>query len=125
MPTRALILILLSMSSAPAWAKQTVTSVKPLLVQALKTGSASGVLVNPDARAFSKTFGSNAPILIEVTRIGTHQEAGCGRLRVTTSQAGVVERDTKGQPQPAKDQRLMYQVNYCENGRFPIGEEGL
>ena len=38
--------------------------------------------------------------------------------------AGVVERDRKGQALPTKEQRLVYQVNYCERGRFPIGEEG-
>lgn len=123
MPSRALILIL-ALVAQDAMARQTVASLKPLLVEALRKGSAEGVLANPDAKAFSQTFGSTAPILIDVVRIGSHQEAGCGRLRVTTSQAGVVERDKRGQALPAKDQRMVYEVNYCERGRFPIGEEG-
>ena len=123
MSSRALIVIL-ALLAQDAMARQTVSSLKPLLVEALRKGSAEGLLANPDAKAFSQTFGSTAPILIDVVRIGSHQEAGCGRLRVTTSQAGVVERDQKGQKRPAKDQRLVYQVNYCASGRFPIGEEG-
>jgi len=123
MPSSALIVIL-ALLAQDAMARQTVSSLKPLLVEALRKGSAEGLLANPDAKAFSQTFGSTAPILIDVVRIGSHQEAGCGRLRVTTSQAGVVERDKKGQVLPAKDQRMVYRVNYCDSGRFPIGEEG-
>jgi hypothetical protein len=123
MSSRALILIL-ALLAQDAMARQTVSSLKPLFVEALRMGRAECVLSNPDAKAFTRTFGSPAPILIDVVRIGSHQEAGCGRLRVTTSQAGVVERDQKGQALPTKDQRMVYQVNYCESGRFPIGEEG-
>jgi hypothetical protein len=123
MPSSALILVL-ALLAQDAMARQTVSSLKPLLVEALKNGSAEGILASPDAKAFTRTFGSTAPILIDVVRIGSHQEAGCGRLRVTTSQAGVVERDKKGQVLPAKDQRMVYRVNYCDSGRFPIGEEG-
>lgn len=118
------LIMILALFAQDAMARQTVTSLKPLLVEALKKGSAEGTLSSPDAKAFTRTFGSTAPILIDVVRIGSHQEAGCGRLRVTTSQAGVVERDKKGQVLPAKDQRLVYQINYCEHGRFPIAEEG-
>lgn len=123
MSSHTLILVL-ALLAQDAMARQTVSSLKPLLVEALKKGSAEGMLANPDAKAFTRTFGSTAPILIDVVRVGSHQEAGCGRLRVTTSQAGVVERDKKGQVLPAKDQRLVYQINYCVRGRFPIGEEG-
>jgi hypothetical protein len=123
MPSSALILVL-ALLAQDAMARQTVSSLKPLLVEALKNGSAEGILASPDAKAFTRTFGSTAPILIDVVRIGSHQEAGCGRLRVTTSQAGVVDRDKKGQVLPAKDQRMVYRVNYCDSGRFPIGEEG-
>ena len=123
MSSHALIVIL-ALLAQDAMARQTVSSLKPLLVEALRKGSAEGLLANPDAKAFSQTFGSTAPILIDVVRIGSHQEAGCGRLRVTTSQAGVVERDQKGHALPAKDQRMVYQVNFCGSGRFPIGEEG-
>ncbi len=123
MSSRALILIL-ALLAQDAMARQAVSSLKPLLIEALKKGSAEGMLANPDAKAFSQTFGSTAPILIDVVRIGSHQEAGCGRLRVTTSQTGVVERDQKGHALPSMDQRMVYQVNYCVSGRFPIGEEG-
>ncbi len=129
MSRRALILILVLISqealfAEAAWARQTVASLKPLLLTALKTGQAEGELDNRDARAFTRTFGASAPILIDVTRIGGHKEYGCGRLQVVTRQAGVIERDEKGQALPAKDQSLTYQVNYCASGRFPVGEGG-
>ncbi|MBK6742607.1 MAG: hypothetical protein IPG66_06345 [Hydrogenophilales bacterium] len=126
MSRRALILILVlgAWSAQVAWARQTVTSLKPLLITALKTGQAEGELDNRDARAFTRTFGASAPILIDVTRIGGHKEPGCGRLQVVTRQAGVIERDEKGLALPAKDQSLTYQVNYCASGRFPVGEGG-
>ena len=125
MSRRALILaMLLALPMAEASARQTVATLKPLLVEALKAGRAEGILDNPDARAFTQTFGATAPILVDVARVGSHAQPGCGRLEVTTRQAGVVERDEKGTPLPAKDQRLVYQVNFCESGRFPVGEEG-
>lgn len=124
---RALTVLLAALALAAqddAAARQTVASLKPLLVEALQSGRAEGVLDNPDARAFSRTFGADAPILVEVARVGSHRQPGCGRLRVVTRQDGVVERDGKGRPLPAKDQGLTYQVNYCLSGRFPDGEEG-
>jgi hypothetical protein len=125
MSRRALILALVvALPIADASARQVVDTLKPLLVEALKGGRAEGLLDNPDARAFTKTFGATAPIRVDVERVGSHAQPGCGRLEVTTRQAGVVERDEKGTALQAKDQRLVYQVNFCENGRFPVGEEG-
>ncbi len=109
---------------SPAQARENVTSVKPLLIEALQKGRAEGVLVSSDAVAFSKRFGTTAPILVDVERISTHKEPGCGRLRVVTRQAGVIELDAQGQARPAADQSFAWQVNYCVSGRFPIGEEG-
>ena len=50
--------------------------------------------------------------------------AGCYRLKVTTSQAGVYEFNTKTKERNATpaDQKAEYKVNYCANGHFP--EEG-
>lgn len=127
MSRRALILALMAQGVLfvqVASARQSVVSLKPLLIAALNTGQAEGVLVSRDAQAFAQTFGASAPILIDVTRIAGHKEPGCGRLQVVTRQAGVVERDAKGQALPAKDQSLSYQVNYCVSGRFPAGEGG-
>ncbi|WP_165873404.1 hypothetical protein [Parasulfuritortus cantonensis] len=105
-------------------ARESVTSIKPLLIEALQAGKAAGTLVGRDALALSGQFGTAAPILVDVERIGTHTEAGCGRLRVVTRQAGVVERDAQGKAGPATDQSFAWQVNYCRSGRFPIGESG-
>lgn len=107
-----------------AQARENVTTIKPLLIKALQTGKAEGALVSRDAQAFSQQFGTSAPILVDVEQVGTHKERGCGRLRVVTRQAGVIERDANAKPRPAADQSLAWQVNYCVSGRFPIGEGG-
>lgn len=122
---RTMIVALLAAALAsPAMAREAVTSIKPLLVRALQAGKAKGTLVSRDAQAFSRQFGTAAPILVDVEQVGSHKERGCGRLRVVTRQAGVVERDAQGKPRPAADQSLAWQVNYCVSGRFPIGEGG-
>ncbi len=123
MPRRALILIL-ALLAQDAMARQNVTSLKPLFIEAIKKGSAEGTLVSNDAKVMARIFGSASPILLDVKRIGSHKEVGCARLQVTTSQAGVVERDKEGKILPAKNQRMEYEINFCESGRFPIGEEG-
>lgn len=110
--------------ASPALARENVTTIKPLLIKALRVGKAEGKLVSRDAQAFSQQFGTSAPILVDVEQVGTHKEQGCGRLRVVTRQAGVIERDTQGTPRPAAEQFLAWQVNYCLSGRFPIGEGG-
>ncbi|MDD5366674.1 MAG: hypothetical protein PHR30_15160 [Gallionellaceae bacterium] len=124
MPGRTLIVVAALAMAQPAHARENVTSVKPLLVEALQNGRAEGVLVSSATEAFSKQFGTTAPILVDVERISTHKEPGCGRLRVVTRQAGVIERDAQGNARPAADQSFAWQVNYCVSGRFPIGEEG-
>lgn len=129
MPRRALIAVVaLAPVLAPipsAHAREAVTTIKPLLVRALTSGRAEGVLVGPAAQAMSKRFGTSAPILVDVERIGSHRQTGCGRLRVLTRQAGVVEvANGQGPAQPASDRSFAWQVNYCATGRFPIGEEG-
>lgn len=119
----ALILIFLAFSGA-ALARQPVSSVRPLFIEAIKQGSAEGMLVSNDTKVMAKLFGTSSPILVDVKRIGSHKEPGCARLRVTTRQAGVIQPDAKGKPLPAKDLSMEYDINFCESGRFPIGEEG-
>lgn len=123
MPRRALILALVLLAQ-DAMARQNVTSLRPLFIEAIKKGSSEGTLVSNDAKVMARIFGSTSPILLDVKRIGSHKEPGCARLQVTTSQAGVIERDKEGKILPAKNQRMEYEINFCESGRFPIGEEG-
>lgn len=126
MPSRALIVALAALCgllTASAQARQTVHTLQPLLVQALRAGKAEGILGGPAAEFMAKRFKSQAPILVDVERIAGHAQAGCGRLRIATRQAGVIEPDAQGKPQAPADQSFAWQVNFCETGTFPVGED--
>ena len=101
----------------PAWAAQRlpVTSVKPLLLQAITHGESHGVLVGESASFMRGRFESAAPIEIDVKTLGSLRKAGCKRLEVTTRQNAV--RETPKQAPAPKE--LVYQVSYCRDGRFP------
>jgi hypothetical protein len=109
--------------AAPA--RQSVESVQPLLLTAVKQGQAYGVLIGPAADAIANQFVSRAPINIDVTAVGDLPTPGCKRLLVDTHQDQVVDRDRStqpgvpGQPQKAKPMGLKYQISYCANGTFP------
>lgn len=92
-----------------------VTSIKPLLVEAIDHGEAHGELVGEPAKFMRERFKSIAPILIDVKTLATLNEPGCKRLEVTTRQEGIIE--AAKQPPARKD--LVYQVSYCRDGRFP------
>lgn len=105
--------------------RQSVESVQPLLLTAVKQGQAFGVLVGPAAEAITNQFVSRAPINIDVTAVGDLPTPGCKRLLVDTHQDQVVDRDRSTQPgvpgqqQQAKPMGLKYQISYCANGTFP------
>lgn len=116
-------LLALAASNVDAVDRQAVTTVKPLLVNAIDQGEAHGLLVGQAAQYITQTFRSTAPIEIDVKTVRTLGEPGCKRLAVTTSQEGVVDfnrekRDTK----PART-AFTYQFNYCRDGRTPQREE--
>lgn len=120
--------------SPGAAAQRVVEDIQPLLVEALRLGSARGVLGGAAAEFMAQTFGAYEPIYVEVRRVpaayvpndGTGSlPDGCARVEVTTRQAGVVEPKThtpapgESPYNPPKDQRLTYQINFCENGLLP------
>jgi hypothetical protein len=102
-----------------------VPSIKPLMLEALAHGEAHGVLIGAVQRIFEKNFKSAAPIEVDVKRIGSHRQPGCARLAVTTQQADVVLPVQSGMPlHPPTTMKARYQIDYCETGEFPQGEEG-
>ena len=92
-----------------------VTSIKPLLIQAIDRGESHGQLIGESATFMRERFGSTAPIEIDVKALRNLPQTGCKRLEVTTRQKAV--RETPSQT-PA-DRELIYQVSYCRDGRFP------
>ena len=102
--------------AAPATAaleRIAVSEIKPLLMHAADQGVAYGVLVGTGAAYVQRRFDATSPIEIDVRRLHALPQAGCGRLEVTTRQRAVL---VAGQRQ---DQELVYQLNYCADGRFP------
>lgn len=99
-------------------------SLRPVLIEAIRTGTATGEMSAQVREAFAHIFGSNQPIRVKVERLEAVKPRGCYRLRVTTTQAGVYEVDpkTKVRATTPSEKSLAYRLNYCANGHFP--EEG-
>ncbi len=91
-----------------------VTDLKPLLARAAAEGSARGVLTGPGAQAIARRFQTDTPIEVDVRRLQRLPEPGCGRLEVTTRQQAVAQ-----DGQPRREQELVYQISFCDDGRFP------
>jgi len=93
--------------------RQGVTELRPLLLEALATGKAHGLLVGPGAEAMARKFDADTPIELDVRRLRRLQQEDCGRLQVVTRQRGVLEDGKR------RDQELVYDISYCADGRFP------
>ena len=96
--------------------RQAVDTIRPLLMQAVVSGSAHGVMVGAMASGFAEAFGSTAPIEVDVSRVHPLAQEGCARLRVTTRQSGV---HVASAPSLAANQSLAYEISYCQDGTFP------
>jgi hypothetical protein len=117
---RALLLAAWNLTAALAWAtapsdRVAVTTLRPLLLDALTHGAAHGTLVREAAPFMTQHFGSAAPIEIDVRALHPLPQQGCQRLEVTTTQRAVIDPKTA----QAQDAKLVYQISYCANGDFP------
>ena len=117
LPRLCLSVTLAASVMAPAFAleRAPVTSLKPLLIEAINRGESHGQLTGESATFMRERFGSTAPIEIDVKALRVLAQRGCKRLEVTTRQKAVRETPTQA---PA-DKELIYQVSYCRDGRFP------
>jgi hypothetical protein len=96
--------------------RQAVDTIRPLLMQAVVSGSAHGVMVGAMASGFAEAFGSTAPIEVDVSRVHQLAQEGCARLRVATRQSGV---HVASAPALASNQALAYEISFCQDGTFP------
>jgi hypothetical protein len=103
------------MSASPASAVEriAVTEIKPLLMWAAERGEAHGVLTGTGAAYLQRRFDTASPIEVDVRRLRTLSQSGCGRLEVTTRQRAVLVNGNRA------DQELAYELNFCADGRFP------
>ena len=112
---RTLALLAFVLATAPAYAgeRTAVTSIKPLLIAALKHGSARGVIAGAPAAYVRQRFDTEAPIEVDVKRVHALPKPGCSRLEIITRQLAVSENGKR------EDKELVYQVSYCWDGTFP------
>ncbi len=104
-------------------ARTPITELKSAMMMAVKTGNVQGVFSGELGEFYMREFQSAQPVLLDITRIGSHQEAGCARLTVHISQGAVRSKDAAGAMSKPKDQSLGFNINYCADGRYPAGEE--
>lgn len=92
----------------------TFTKVHDAMVQAIKTGSASGRLVGQVDEMFTRQFRSTGILMLEVTVLQSLPRKDCKRLKVVYTKKDV---DT---PKGKTDAILNTQMNYCLDGSPPI-----
>lgn len=101
-----------------------VQSLQPLLLEALDTGRAQGVIVGPIADNFAQLFKTREPLLFSVRRIAALSPQ-CARLEVTASQEHVWDRNSVQVAKGPEHRHLTYQVSMCADGTYyeakPIG----
>ena len=111
--TAITLFLLAATAQAQPIARMPVTEIKPLLKLALERGEAHGVLTGESAAYVKQKFGATAALEIDVKQLHALPQPGCSRLQVTTRQNQVLEKSRR------EDQSLIYQINYCREGRFP------
>jgi hypothetical protein len=84
-----------------------------LMVEAIRTGSASGVMTGDIAKKFSEQFRSNGSRLVSAKVEKRYKQKGCARLSVNYTKKQV--QSTHGMT----DALLKTQINYCLDGRAP------
>lgn len=114
-------LVLAMPAIAAGVARQPVDDIKPLLVEAVVYGEAYGVLAGKYAEQMNAYFKTQHSMEIDVVAVSSLAQVGCKRLRVTARQKGVVEPKVKGlkQVDGPDDKTMVFEINFCENGRLP------
>lgn len=95
-------------------AAQTVyTSQHDVLVQAIKTGHADGVLTGPAAELFTRQFRSQGALLVKANVVRSFPQPECKRVEMVYTKKDVI-----GQHGP-QDVVMNTKLNYCLDGRPP------
>lgn len=88
---------------------------KAILIDAIKHGSASGILTGPQADAWKRKTGSSDPILVEAKVIKRFSQPDCARLAVKMTQAKIPKKD--GSTGPLE---VGWGMNLCTDGLPPM-----
>lgn len=93
-------------------------SVQPLVIEAIRSGEAEGVLGGDAAKFINDKIGADAPLTVKVTRLFKYQQQGCARLNTQFKQDKVKIPGEKD----ARNREINFQFNYCLDGRPPKTE---
>lgn len=88
-----------------------------LLVQAIQTGHAEGVMRGAVADKFTQQFRSNGVLAVKADVIGTFPRQDCKRLNVVYTKHDVMT------PTGPRNYDLGMKLNYCLDGRPPMDLE--
>lgn len=88
-----------------------------VLVAAIRSGRAEGTLVGPAADLFSAQFKSQGTLLVTAAVLHPLKSPDCKRIRMVYTKKDVVG------PRGPQDLVLTSDLNYCLDGRPPIGQE--
>lgn len=114
----AMVLALIALGFARESAAQTVyLRQHDMLIQAIRNGTADGVMAGETAELFKRQFKSDGQLLAHAEVIGQFSRADCKRIKVVYTKKEVIT--TKG-PQ---DLKMNMELNYCIDGKPPIGLE--
>lgn len=114
----AVFLILMAAFARESLAEPIYSNPHDLLVKAIQLGRASGVLEGKVAEHFTRQFHSTGPLLASATVIQSFPRADCKRLEMVFTKKDV---DT---PKGLTDAIMKTRLNYCLDGKPPIGLEG-
>jgi hypothetical protein len=84
-----------------------------LMVEAIRSGQASGVMGGDIASKFTAQFKSNGALLVDAKKILSYKQPGCARLAVNYTKKDVPT------AQGITSAHLNTQINYCLDGRAP------
>lgn len=114
----AMALALIAVGFARESAAQTVyLRQHDMLVQAIRNGTADGVMTGDTAELFKRQFKSDGQLLAHAEVIGQFSRADCKRIQVVYTKKEVI---TDKGPQ---DLKMNMKLNYCIDGKPPIGLE--
>ena len=101
-----------TVASAPI-PRADATDLKPLLMRAIETGEAHGVLAGSAADYMRRRFATATPIEIDVRALHPLPQPGCSRLEATTRQRDVREGTQRS------DKSLTFHLSFCRDGHVP------
>jgi hypothetical protein len=88
------------------------------MIQAIKQGTASGILTGQVDEHFTRQFRSTGPLIVKARVIGELERKDCKRLEIVYTKKGVET------PKGLTDAVLTTQMSYCLDGGPPVSVEG-